>query len=227
MNGSMIGAMKDWVMRRLPSPVRAGVRAAAKAVRHAPERVLHPLRRRRARALLERYGVPESVMFVCHGNICRSPYAAAGFVRLLPYELRDRVRVTSSGFVGPDRPSPLHALNVAAARGLALGEHRSQLITLEAALGTHLIVVMEPHQQRVICSGFGRHRHHVLVLGDLDPEPIESRTILDPYSRDESAFEQSYARIDRCLHELVHALTASASVPGLTTLPAPGVPLPQ
>lgn len=188
-----------------------GVKRLLRAVRHAPDRLVHPFRRRRAIALLQRYGIPDSVLFVCHGNICRSPYAAVAFVHRLPAELRDRVQVASAGFVGPERPSPLEALAVASERGLDLREHRSQLLTLDSVLNTHLIVVMEPVQQSVICGGYGRHAHHVLVLGDLDPEPIETRTIVDPFSRGRGTFELSYSRIDRCLAELVRALTAGAA----------------
>ena len=46
-------------------------------VRHTPERLLHPLRRRRAAEALRRRPRPASVLVVCHGNICRSPFAAA------------------------------------------------------------------------------------------------------------------------------------------------------
>jgi protein-tyrosine-phosphatase len=187
------------------------VKRLLRAVRHAPDRLVHPFRRRRAVSLLQRYGIPESVLFVCHGNICRSPYAAVAFMHRLPAEIRERVQVASAGFVGPERPSPSEALTVAAERGLDLGEHRSQLLTLDSVLNTHLIVVMEPVQQSVICGGYGRHAHHVLVLGDLDPEPIETRTILDPFSRGRDSFELSYSRIDRCLVELVRALTAGAA----------------
>jgi protein-tyrosine-phosphatase len=215
--------IKTRVVRSLPAPLQAVLRRGVRFLRNVPDRALHRLRRRRALTVMERYGFPESVLFVCHGNICRSPYAAYAFERLLPAEHRARVRITSAGFVGPDRPSPGHALRVAAARGLDMSAHRSQLLTFEGVTGTNLIVVMEPVQQAVICSGFGRHRQHVLVLGDLDPQPIETRTILDPYSRTEEAFVQSYDRIDRCLRELTDVLTPSLRASRPSAVPAPGL----
>jgi protein-tyrosine phosphatase len=223
----MMEALKDELMSRLPASLQDRLRRGLSSIRNAPDRALHRLRRRRARTLLERNGFPESVLFVCHGNICRSPYAAYAFRRLLPFELRDRVRISSAGFVGPDRPSPAHALAVSAARGLDMREHRSQLLTLEAVMGTQLIVVMDARQKSVICSGFGRHSHHVLVLGDLDPEPIETRTILDPYSRTEAAFERSYTRIDRCLRELLHLLGARSGTPDISIAASPDLSQPR
>jgi protein-tyrosine-phosphatase len=217
----------------IPAPVRARLKPLVHFLRHAPDRLLHSWRRRRALALLGRYGIPESVLFVCHGNICRSPYAAVAFTQRLPAELGEFVRVASAGFVGPERPSAQEALAVAAERGLDLREHRSQLLTLDGVLNTHLIVVMEPAQQSVICGAYGRHSHHVLVLGDLDPEPIDTRTILDPYARGRDSFELSYSRIDRCLAEMVRVLSdcagrgASRSVAGERTVDPSPEPQPQ
>jgi hypothetical protein len=46
----------------------------------------------------------------------------------------------------------------------------------------------------------------VVVLGDLDPDSIEGRTIVDPWNSDESVFRSSYKRIDRCAEELAKIL---------------------
>lgn len=142
-----------------------------------------------------------SVLFVCYGNICRSPYAAAAYARLAG-EAGGAVRVTSAGFIGPGRPSPPEAQTVAARRGLDLAAQRSRLITEPLVRDHDLIVVMERAQAAALARTFGRDRG-VLVLGDLDPEPIDTRTILDPYGRTEDEFEAVYARIDRCVRSLL------------------------
>ena len=68
--------------------------------RHAPDRLLHPLRRRAARADLTRRVAPSSMLVICHGNICRSPFAAA----VLRARLAGTgVCVESAGFFGPGR----------------------------------------------------------------------------------------------------------------------------
>ena len=63
-----------------------------------------------------------------------------------------------------------------------------------------------PAQRREVCDRFGRARRDVLVLGDLDPERVETRTIRDPVERPPAVFEQTYARIERCVRELARAL---------------------
>ena len=50
------------------------LRKQAVAVRDGMDRALHPRRRRRARARIERLQ-PSNVLVICLGNVCRSPYA--------------------------------------------------------------------------------------------------------------------------------------------------------
>ncbi len=172
-------------------------------LRGAPDRLLHPLRRRRALAALRRRSGPAAVLVVCHGNICRSPFAAA---RLSGYLAPARVRVESAGFIGPNRACPPEAVTAAARRGVDLSAHRSHLLTAETARRADLIVVMDPAQGRAIRDRFGRLLRDIVVLGDLDPAPLARRTIQDPVDQCLEVFEQSYARIERCVVELVRAL---------------------
>lgn len=170
-------------------------------LRGVASRVLHPLRRRRALARLRRRPKVASVLVVCHGNICRSPFAAALLARMLP-----RLRIESAGFVGPGRPAPPEAITEAARYGVDLSAHRSQLITADRVRTAELIVVMDVAQRREIRDRFGRAESHLLLLGDLDPLSIDARTIRDPVNQPPAVFEASYARIERCARELRHAL---------------------
>jgi protein-tyrosine-phosphatase len=156
--------------------------------------------------VVRRTGLPPSVLFVCQGNIYRSPYAGYRFLTLLPTALRMRMDVTSGGFVGPDRPSPDNAVACAGAHGVDLVPHRSSLLTLERTRNAALVVVMEEKQKRRIMTEFGLPDERVIILGDLDPDGIERRTIRDPWRQPDSVLQASYDRIDRCLIELVRGL---------------------
>lgn len=180
----------------------ATLRGLAKTLWYLPEWLLHPLRRRAARARLEALR-PRAVLFVCHGNVCRSPYAAYAFARALPERLADRIAVRSAGFVGPDRPPPTQALAAGERRGLDMRAHRSQLLSPELVGGADLVVVVSAEQARAVRARWGRPGLEVLVLGDLDPLPTDRRTIADPWNRDDRAFDDSYDRIDRCVSALV------------------------
>jgi protein-tyrosine phosphatase len=185
--------------------------APARVLRHAPDRLLHPLRRRAAKRGLRARPWPGTILVVCHGNICRSPFAAG----LLSRALGPRgTRVTSAGFVGPGRAAPAEGSIAAARRGIDLSGHRSQLLTPVLAAEAHVIVVMDARQQRMVCERFGRAPGDVIVLGDLDPQAIATRAIHDPVDQPLEAFEESYARIERCVDALVAELRLPAPMSG-------------
>ena len=168
----------------------------------APARLLHPWRRRAARETLRTRAL-RSILVVCHGNICRSPVAAA----LLRQALGPAgIRVESAGFIGPNRPAPPAAVATAARHGVDLSDHRSRLLTADLVRSAELIVVMDAAQRREVCDRFGRSPRDVLLLGDLDPQPIATRTIRDPVEQPLQVFEETYARIERCMRELARAI---------------------
>lgn len=176
-------------------------------IRYAPDRLLHPGRRRRARRTLAGSPPPRRVIFLCLGNICRSPYAAAVFRRELPDPWAERIEVESAGFYPvPDRPSPSQAIRAARRRGVDLTGHRSQVVSDLKAHPGLLVVGMTADQARRAREGWGLPPDQTLVLGDLDPEPVERRTIPDPWGRPEEAFDAAYERIDRCVREMVGAM---------------------
>jgi protein-tyrosine phosphatase len=172
-------------------------------VRRTPERLLHPLRRRKALDALRTRPRPKSLLAVCHGNICRSPVAA----ELLARELAPLgIDVHSAGLIGYNRPPPAEAVAAAEQYGVDLSSHRSRLVTANVVDTTDLIVVMDPIQRRILCERFGRRLSDVLILGDFDPSPVETRTIRDPVNQSRAVFDQVYERIARCVREFARAL---------------------
>lgn len=171
--------------------------------------MLHPVRRSRFERALQAHQDP-TILFVCLGNICRSPYAEHRLRADLAAVGATHLEIESAGFVQPDRPSPPEAQRVAARRGLDLSEHRSRTLDEEIMRRADLIFVMSTGQRRDLEQAFGRS-DGVLVLGDGDPETIESRTIMDPVERPESVFETVYDRVDRCCALVTATLSPSAT----------------
>lgn len=185
--------------------VARGVRRAAGWVRRLPDRLLHPIRRRRARRRLGGTWPRGPVLFVCHGNICRSPYAEAVFRRAVD----GRIPAESCGLWGPDRPAPATARRVARERGVDLGDHRSRLVSRASLQGAGLVVVMDPGHARAL---YRRHGYRgALVLGDLDPERVRARAVRDPIFQPPEVFRAVYDRVDRCVEELARLLGADGS----------------
>jgi len=174
-------------------------------LRHTPDRVCHSWRRRHARRWLTAAPTPANILIVCHGNICRSPYAAHRLQALL--EAKGLTcQIASAGFIGPDRASPGNAVATAASRGIDLKPHRSQLLNQTLVESAQLIIVMEARQAEALRMVFGNLKARILILGDLDPEPAETRTVRDPALQSRAIFAESYGRIDRCLQILVETI---------------------
>lgn len=182
------------------------LRRWARATLDGMDRILHTVRRRAARRLVRSTPRPPSILFICQGNIYRSPFAEAVLQR--PGLLRERnISVSSAGFVGPGRPSPDSAVAAAERRGVDLRSHRSRLMNTAALRWPTLVVVMDTRQRREVAAMAGRRPSEILVLGDLDPEPIRRRGIRDPWDGSEAVLESVYDRIERCVEELARVLS--------------------
>ena len=62
-----------------------------------------------------------------------------------------------------------------------------------------LVFVMDPLQQHRLMTARPELADRVLLLGDLDPEPVGRRAILDPVEQPAPVFRTCYDRIDRCV----------------------------
>ena len=173
-------------------------------VRHVLDHVLHRRRHLEARERLARLQPVRSILVVCHGNICRSPYLEAVLRRELP-----AVRVISAGLVGPDRPVPENSLTLTAKRGLDLSTFRSRSLSRVNAREIDLVIVMDSAQKDHLARVHGVSPARIIVAGDLDPLESPTRAIQDPWRESLEVFTAAFDRLDRCAATIV-ALMANA-----------------
>ena len=90
--------------------------------------------------------VPYSVLFLCMGNICRSPTAHGVFRHMIKEASLDAVvHVSSAGTHNyhPGDPPDLRSQHTAAQRGYDLSDLRARQITEADFIGHHLLLAMD------------------------------------------------------------------------------------
>lgn len=145
--------------------------------------------------------------FVCHGNICRSPFAERAFAASLPERARDRLRVVSTGFYPEEgRRSPEGALRAAEDLGVDLSDHRSRSLVLSredwGKKDGSVVFVMDSEQASRFRRVHGSPTLGIYVLGDFDPKPVSRRGIRDPFGHPQPVFDETFARIQRCVEQV-------------------------
>src|SRR5687767_556141 len=85
---------------------------------------------------------PASVLVVCQGNLCRSPYAEAALKRGL-VAAGSPIQVGSAGFSIPNRAPPSEAVLAAAARGIDIAAHRSRSVSKALLDAADIVFVMD------------------------------------------------------------------------------------
>lgn len=126
-----------------------------------------------------------NLLFVCVGNICRSPMAAGFFSNQLK-ELND-ITINSAGLhavVGESAVSK--AQKVMLDIGIDISEHRAQQLTYDMVSTANLVLVMEKAHKKEIESIIPASRGKVYLLGQWQDFEIP-----DPYCEPIEAFDQS------------------------------------
>ncbi len=149
------------------------------------------------------------VLFVCMGNICRSPMAQGVLEqRLREEQLDDRVRVDSAGTYHYHTGEPPDRRGVAAARhrGVQISGQRARPVCDNDFMEFDLILAMDADNERelrAICPP--SHVDRVKLIMDFAPDRGE-REIPDPYYVGEQGFEKVLDMLELCMQGLMDEL---------------------
>ena len=158
------------------------------------------------------------ILFVCLGNICRSP-TSEGVMRhkLREAGLEEDVDVESAGTGGwhVGHPPDERASAAAAARGIAL-ESRAQRFEREHFEDFDLIVAMDS-QNLADMRALAPHaaaEGKLVMLRDYDPEADGALDGPDPYYGGEQGFEDVLDMVERSCDGLIAEILESRTAAG-------------
>jgi protein-tyrosine-phosphatase len=138
---------------------------------------------RRHRALLQRLvatGGPRKIVFLCYGNICRSPLAAA-----LAGQRLHGVDIESAGFHQQEgRSCPEKIQRIGNSFGVDLSGHRCRRVTAELFANADLVIAMDKENLNCLGSEFSDVLERTTLLGLFGNPPAVA--IADPYLANEA-----------------------------------------
>ena len=141
---------------------------------------------------------PRRILFVCYGNICRSPFAEHYWNHVIRKKWPDLPEADSAGFIPKvDRSTPGHIEQLAGEFGVDLDGHRSDLMIRSHADAADAIFIMDRHNHRNMLSLFPNSLAKIHYLGLFDDEA--NPEIPDPYLMDTTDARN-------CLKQIIHAL---------------------
>ncbi len=145
------------------------------------------------------------VVFVCLGNICRSPMAELIFKKSIKERgLADKFDVDSFGTSDEEEGNPIYPMikRVLDAHGVE-GEHRAKQLKLSDVEKADLLLVMDSANLRdVFLLTKGAYHEKVKKLGDMTGTP---HNIVDPwYTRDaDTAYNDIYASCEALIEYIL------------------------
>lgn len=160
-------------------------------------------------------GMKTKILFVCMGNICRSPTAQGVFQSLVKAgNLQDFVMSDSAGthdfHVGeaPDQ----RAVNAASKRGYDLTETRARKIQLSDFSEYDYILAMDWENLALLQRMCPRGLQHKLQLLMRFATEYEAATINDPYHGGPQGFEQALDYIEDACNGLMEVVRRRATM---------------
>lgn len=205
-----IGTYLRPLLGRVASSSYARVLDARLAFARAAWAVGLPLRVHRLwtkRALRNRIA---TVLVLCKGNICRSPFAA-GYLETECAKRRLAVKIVSAGLdTTAGRPAYPLAETISKKCGIDLRPHLTTVISRDMVEKADLILVMEIIHTKMLFRSFPEARTKTVLLGHFSENPLTE--IQDPYGGTPEAFERCYALIVQACNGLLHQLQAATQV---------------
>jgi protein-tyrosine phosphatase len=155
---------------------------------------------------------PVAVLFVCLGNICRSPLAEGVFRSLVRERgLEDRFLIESAGTGAwhVDQPPDPRSVDIARRHGVSLDGQRARQVRPDDFARFDYVVAMDRANLRALerlrDQAGQNDRASVVLLRDHDPEPGDGE-VPDPYYGGPHGFDDVFDMVRRSAEALLDEL---------------------
>ena len=155
----------------------------------------------------------KSALFLCKGNICRSPFAEYVSLKLSTNNLSRNMKFFSAGLeVSTQMSPPAEAVQSAAEFGITLDNHRSRKVNRDLIEKYDLIIFMEVRHLNRIKFLYPEYAQKYFLLSLFENNTSKTKdnysifNIIDPYGEPLDQFIQCYDRIYRCVLRLFSKL---------------------
>jgi protein-tyrosine phosphatase len=149
------------------------------------------------------------ILFVCMGNICRSPSAEGVFRKLVSERRPDlQLEIDSAGThdYHTGRPPDRRSIEAAARRGIDLSALRARTVTQEDFERFDLILAMDRDNLALLHQRAPAvHRERVRLLMEFAPDAV-TREVPDPYYGNANGFEEVLDLLEEATEGLLQAI---------------------
>ncbi|OQX94802.1 hypothetical protein B6I21_08745 [candidate division KSB1 bacterium 4572_119] len=111
------------------------------------------------------------ILFVCSGNLCRSPMAEGLLKKKLFKEFGNLVTISSAGTLNlVGRPATPNAISAAKEKGVDITRHQSKSISEENLQKSDIVLVMTEHHKKFIRNHYPQFSESVFLITEFNHE---------------------------------------------------------